>query len=82
MAAPDERHHVPRTLPEPRIPADDRPSAGPAWFSYSATGDQIVWSASLRALLGQPPVQNEVSRQVLARYVHRDDHAKALGAIT
>jgi len=50
MAAPDERHHVPRTLPEPRIPADDRPSAGPAWFSYSATGDQIVWSAALRAL--------------------------------
>jgi len=82
MAAPDERHHVPPTLPEPRTPADDRPSSGPAWFSYSATGDHIVWSATLRALLGQPPVQNEVGRQVLARYVHRDDHAKALGAIT
>ena len=83
MAAPEERHHVPPTLPEPRTPADDRPvTAGPAWFSYSATGDQIVWSAPLRALLGQQPVQNEVSRQVLARHVHRDDHAKALGAIT
>jgi PAS domain S-box-containing protein len=84
MAAPDERRqHVPPTLPEPRTPADDRaPAAGPAWFSYSPTGDRIVWSAPLRALLGQPPVQHEVSRQVLARYVHRDDHAKALGAIT
>lgn len=84
MAAPEEqRQHVPPTLPEPRTPADDRtPAAGPAWFSYTATGDQIVWSAPLRAMLGQPPVQHEVSRQVLARYVHRDDHARALGAIT
>ena len=83
MVAPEERHPVPPTLPEPRTPADDRvPAAGPAWFSYSATGDQIVWSAPLRAMLGQQPVQNEVSRQVLARYVHRDDHAKALGAMT
>ncbi len=53
-----------------------------AWFSYTAAGDQIVWSAPLRAMLGHPPAQDEVSRKVLARYVHRDDHAKALGAIT
>jgi PAS domain S-box-containing protein len=83
MVAPEERHRVPPTLPEPRLPADDRPpTAGPAWFSYSAAGDHIVWSAPLRAMLGQPPVQNEVSRRVLARFVHRDDHTKALAAIT
>jgi PAS domain S-box-containing protein len=55
---------------------------GPAWFSYTAAGDQIVWSGALRSMIGQPPHQNEMSRKVLARYVHRDDHAKALGAIT
>jgi EAL domain-containing protein (putative c-di-GMP-specific phosphodiesterase class I)/GGDEF domain-containing protein len=33
-------------------------------------------------MLGHPPGQNEVSRKVLVRYVHRDDHAKALGALT
>src|SRR6185295_8094879 len=33
-------------------------------------------------MLGHPPTQDEVSLKVLARYVHRDDHAKALGAIT
>jgi PAS domain S-box-containing protein len=84
VAAPDEqRNHVPPTLPEPRTPIEDHlPAAGPAWFSYTATGDQIVYSAALRGMLGQPPVQHEVSRQVLARYVLRDDHAKALGAIT
>ena len=82
MAAPDERRNTvpPATLPEPRTPVDDL--HGPAWFSYTANGDQIVWSAQLRAMLGQQPKQNEVSRKVLARYVHRDDHAKALGAIT
>jgi PAS domain S-box-containing protein len=83
MAAPEERHPVPPMLPEPRTPIEDRtPATGPAWFSYTATGDNIVWSAPLRAMLGHPPVQHEVSRQVLARYVHRDDHARALGAIT
>nr|WP_296068735.1 EAL domain-containing protein [uncultured Actinoplanes sp.] len=83
MAAPDERPHVRPALPEPRHPIDDRPvPGGPAWFAYTAAGDQIVWSAALRAMLGQPPHQNEVSRKVLARHVHRDDHAKALGAIT
>ncbi|MGX6602081.1 EAL domain-containing protein [Micromonosporaceae bacterium Da 78-11] len=82
MSAPEERHRVPPSLPEPRTPVDDRPATGPAWFSYTATGDQIVWSAPLRAMLGQAPTQDELSRRVLARYVHRDDHAKALGAIT
>src|SRR3954464_6743795 len=87
MAAPEERHQIPPNppppLPEPRTPADDRaPAAGPAWFSYTTTGDQIVWSSPLRDMLGRPPAQNEVSRKILARYVHRDDHAKALGAIT
>jgi PAS domain S-box-containing protein len=98
MTAPDERYSRPRalrdrlsrrprladpppTLPEPRTPIDDRIHDGPAWFSYTASGDQIVWSESLGAMLGQPPT-DEVSRQVLARYVHRDDHARALGAIT
>ncbi|MET3426934.1 PAS domain S-box-containing protein [Actinoplanes tereljensis] len=80
MAAPEERRTVSPALPEPRTPADD--AHGPAWFSYTATGDQIVWSTQLRAMLGQSPTQNEVSRKVLTRYVHRDDHAKALGAIT
>jgi PAS domain S-box-containing protein len=79
MAAPDERPRVQPALPEPRIPIEDR---GPAWFSYTAAGDQIVWSGTLRAMIGEPPHQDEVSRKVLARYVHRDDHAKALGAIT
>ncbi|MEU4239712.1 sensor domain-containing phosphodiesterase [Actinoplanes sp. NPDC026619] len=81
MAAPEERRTVaPAILPEPRTPADD--VHGPAWFSYTANGDQIVWSAQLRAMVGRQPTQDEVSRKVLARYVHRDDHAKALGAIT
>ena len=83
---------MPPALPEPRPPADDRaastgagfaaPSEGRAWFSYTASDDHIVWSAALRAMLGHPAIQNEVSRRVLARYVHRDDHARALGAIT
>jgi len=80
MAAPDERRSLPAALPEPRTPVEDR--MGNAWFSYTASGDQIVWSGPLRAMLGHPPAQDEVSRKVLARYVHRDDHAKALGAIT
>jgi PAS domain S-box-containing protein len=80
MAAPDERRSLPAALPEPRTPVEDR--MGSAWFSYTASGDQIMWSGPLRAMLGHPPAQDEVSRKVLARYVHRDDHAKALGAIT
>ncbi|WP_127499486.1 EAL domain-containing protein [Actinoplanes solisilvae] len=79
MAAPEEhqRGPLPR-LPGQRAPVDDRD----AWFSYTATGDRIVWSAALREMLGAPPARDEVSRKVLARYVHRDDHAEALSAIT
>src|SRR4051812_26514638 len=71
----------PPTLPEPRTPVDERTPEGPAWFLYTANGDQILWSEGLGAMLGQPPT-DEVSRQVLTRYVHRDDHARALGALT
>lgn len=79
MAAPDEHQHAPAPrLPGQRSPVDDRP----AWFSYTATGDRIVWSAALRAMLGDPPAYDEVSRTALVRYVHRDDHAEALAAIT
>ncbi|GAB2597803.1 hypothetical protein Aab01nite_73520 [Paractinoplanes abujensis] len=77
MAAPEEHQHVPaQRLPE-QLPVENRP----AWFSYTATGDRIVWSPALRAMLGDPPTQDEVSR-VLVRYVHRDDHAEAMSAIT
>jgi len=79
MAAREERRSLPAAVPEPRTPAEDRMGA---WFSYTASGDRIMWSGPLRAMLGHPPAQDEVSRKVLARYVHRDDHAKALGAIT
>ncbi|BAL86146.1 putative diguanylate cyclase/phosphodiesterase with PAS sensor [Actinoplanes missouriensis 431] len=82
MTVPEERERwspaPPSALPEPRQPAEDRA----AWFTYSAAGDQIVWSAALSAMLGRPPAEKEMTRQILARYVHRDDHAKALGAIT
>jgi PAS domain S-box-containing protein len=71
-----------KALPAPRTPVDDRGEDGLAWFSYTASGDQIVWSEGFGAMLGHPPAENEVSRQVLARYVHRDDHARALVAIT
>ncbi|MET8148462.1 EAL domain-containing protein [Actinoplanes sp. NPDC049668] len=64
-------------LPEPRPPADDE-----AWFSYRAVGEEIVWSDGLTALLGRPPAGTGLSRQILARHVHAEDHAKALGAVT
>jgi PAS domain S-box-containing protein len=96
MTAPDERFPRPRalrdrlsrrpglavrtTVPEPRTPVEGQDSS--AWFTYTAAGDTIVWSEGLGAMLGRSPSGNEVSRQVLARYVHRDDHARALGAIT
>ncbi|KUL27274.1 EAL domain-containing protein [Actinoplanes awajinensis] len=81
MTVPEERERwaVPATpLPEQRTPAEDRA----AWFSYTTANDQIVWSAALSALLGREPAEKEMTRQVLARYVHRDDQAVALGAIT
>jgi PAS domain S-box-containing protein len=71
-AAPRPAH-----LPEARTPVDDE-----VWFLYLADGDRIVWSDGLAALLGRPAEETEVSRELLARYVHRDDHAKALGSIT
>jgi PAS domain S-box-containing protein len=98
MTAPDERFPRPRALrerlsrrpqlaagqavPESRTPADAPGHDDLAWFTYTAAGDKIVWSESLGVMLGQPPTDNEVSRQVLTRYVHRDDLARVLGAIT
>ncbi|MBW6432352.1 EAL domain-containing protein [Actinoplanes hulinensis] len=82
MTVPEERElwtpAPPHTLPEPRQPVDDRA----AWFTYTAAGDQIVWSAALSAMVGRAPTEKGMTRQILARHVHRDDHAKALGAIT
>jgi PAS domain S-box-containing protein len=97
MTAPDERFPRPRALrdrlsrrprlspnqghqlalPEPRTPPDDE-----AWFTYLAVGGEIVWSDTLAALLGRPPAAKELTQQIMARHVHIDDHAKALGAIT
>lgn len=81
MTVPEERERwapPAASLPEPRPPVEDRA----AWFSYTTANDQIVWSAALSAMLGRAPVENEMTRQVLSRYVHRDDLAAALGAIT
>ncbi|GAA4924563.1 EAL domain-containing protein [Actinoplanes utahensis] len=82
MTVPDERERwtpaPPQSLPEPRQPADDRA----AWFTYTAAGDQIVWSAAMSAMVGREAEEKGKTRQILSRHVHRDDHAKALGAIT
>lgn len=95
MSVPDESFPRPRALRDrlsrrpsinkPREPGPSGPPAAeaePAWFTYRAAGDEIAWSPSLAAMLGGPPAGHEVSRQVLTRYVHRDDLAGALGAIT
>jgi PAS domain S-box-containing protein len=83
MTVPEERERwavtPPHTLPEPRQPADERAAA---WFTYTAAADQIVWSPAFAAMIGRVPAEKGKTRQVLARHVHRDDHAKALGAIT
>ncbi|MEU4158157.1 EAL domain-containing protein [Actinoplanes sp. NPDC026670] len=82
MTVPEERERwtpaPPHALPEPRQPADERA----AWFTYTAAGDQIVWSPAFAAMVGRVPAEKGKTRQILARHVHRDDHAKALGAIT
>ncbi|WP_436523277.1 EAL domain-containing protein [Actinoplanes sp. HUAS TT8] len=81
MTVPEERERwapPAASLPEPRPPVEDRA----AWFSYTTANDQIVWSAALSAMLGRAPAAGEMTRQILARYVHRDDLAAALGAIT
>lgn len=53
-----------------------------SWFTYDAAGDTVVWSEGLSTMVGRSPDKHEVSRQVLARYVHRDDQATALTALT
>jgi PAS domain S-box-containing protein len=82
MTVPEERERLapalPHTLPEPRQPAEERT----AWFTYTAAGDQIVWSPAFAAMVGRVPAEKGKTRQILGRHVHRDDHAKALGAIT
>jgi PAS domain S-box-containing protein len=82
MTVPEERERLtpapPHALPEPRQPADERA----AWFTYTAAGDQLVWSPAFSAMVGRLPAEKGKTRQILARHVHRDDHAKALGAIT
>ncbi|GLY97381.1 EAL domain-containing protein [Actinoplanes sp. NBRC 103695] len=88
MTAPDNRVPRPRTLrdatPRRRKTAKPAKNAVPmdSWFSYDATGDTVIWSDGLSTMLGHSLGENEIGRQVLARYVHRDDHATALGAIT
>ncbi|HEU4350137.1 MAG TPA: EAL domain-containing protein [Actinoplanes sp.] len=81
MTAPDGR------IPRPRA-WHDEPSHRPetrsknAWFSYNAAGDEIVWSEALGAMLGRTPGAQQANRELLARYVHRDDQNAALAAIT
>jgi PAS domain S-box-containing protein len=82
MTAPDERFPSPPVWPASRPAVVGEARLQNAWFTYTAAGDEIVWSESLGAMLGRTPAGNEAGRQLLARYVHRDDHAKALGAIT
>ena len=68
---------------EPRVPAEDCGiHESPAWFSYIASGDRVTWSPLLAAMLGRSSIDGDIGRQILARYVHHDDHAEALGAIT
>jgi EAL domain-containing protein (putative c-di-GMP-specific phosphodiesterase class I) len=65
-------------VPEPRTAADD--GDGAAWFSYNAVEDDVAWSDELGAMLGYPASSGQISRQVLLRNVHHDDHAVALAA--
>ena len=81
MSAPDGR--VPRPRAEPVRPAHNAESqSGDAWFSYHALDDRSVWSEDFGKMLGHRPAENVPGRQVIASYVHRDDQAEALGAIT
>ena len=80
-SAPSEPRPSPESCP-PAVEPEAAVNDNPAWFTFAAAGDKIVWSESLGAMLGQPPTANEVSREALTRYVHRDDLARALGAIT
>jgi PAS domain S-box-containing protein len=67
-------------VPEPRTAAAD--SIGAAWFRYTADDDDIAWSDELGMMLGYPASSGRISRQVLLRNVHREDHATALAAVT
>jgi PAS domain S-box-containing protein len=72
-------HLGPRpVVPEPRAAADD--TDGAAWFSYLAADDDVTWSDTLGAMLGYAAGSEQISRRVLLRNVHRDDHAAALAA--
>ena len=85
MSAPDGRVPRPRALhvaPPQRPVRDSESPVRDAWFSYQAPDDRIVWSEGFEEMLGHQPADNEPGRQVVARYVHRDDRATALGAIT
>jgi PAS domain S-box-containing protein len=63
--------------------AEDRGNqGGAAWFTYVAAGDRVTWSPDLAAMLGRSSIDGDIGRQILARYVHRDDHTEAFGAIT
>jgi PAS domain S-box-containing protein len=73
----------PATLPETHSPVEDHGTQDDqAWFSYLAAGDEVRWSPSLAAMVGRSSIDSDIGRQILTRYVHRDDHATALGAIT
>jgi EAL domain-containing protein (putative c-di-GMP-specific phosphodiesterase class I)/GGDEF domain-containing protein len=67
-------------VPEPRAAAKD--SDGSAWFHYVAERDDVAWSDELGVLLGYRGSAGQISRQVLLRNVHRDDHAVALAALS
>ena len=85
MSAPDGRVPRPRALhcrPPIDPPVTLSHESRDAWFSYHAPDDRIVWSEGFGEMLGHQPAENEPGRQVVARYVHRDDQATALGAIT
>ena len=93
MSAPDGRVPRPRALrdrsPSPPLsppgPSDAASPRTPRRRPGSPTRPPTTRSSGptrFGALLGHRRPPNELSRQVLARYVHRDDHAKALGAIT
>ncbi|GGK87057.1 EAL domain-containing protein [Mangrovihabitans endophyticus] len=81
MTVPGERFPRQRSVRNAGPPMAAR-TGDDSWFSYAAAGDEIVWSEELGAMLGQAPDGSELSRQVLARFVHRDDHSEALGAVT
>ena len=70
VTAPDERFPRPRALRHrlarrPRLPGPLTPAVtearttveehdSPAWFSYTAAGDEVTWSDTLADMLGEP----------------------------